>query len=101
MKRSNRERPPFFCPSIGEDPIREELERMIEHDRKEDQAEVGPRTEDEHRERNTHGKRLLNRAEVTGYGIFAIQPCQTRGEIDQERNCSEKSNDAEKDLNGQ
>ena len=74
---------------------------MVEHDRKENQAQVGPGTEDEHRERNAHRKGLFHGAEITGDRVFAIQARQMRGQIDQQRNGPKKRGDTEKDLNRQ
>jgi hypothetical protein len=57
---------------VCEDPVREELEGMIKHDWKENQTQIGPRTEDEEREWNPHRERLLHGTEVAGNCVFAI-----------------------------
>src|SRR6478736_2131656 len=74
---------PLFCPAVGQDTIREQLERMIKHDRQENQTQVGPSAEDQDRQWNPHREGLLHGAEVAGNGVFAIEPRQTNCQIDQ------------------
>ena len=73
-----------LCPIVSQEPVREELKRMIEHDRKENQAHVGSGTKNQNRKWDSHRERLFHGAEIAGDPILTIQMGEARGEIDQQ-----------------